>query len=150
MTLEQFKLKQYRVLVRELKEHMRVMQSYRASANDITIGALDALEDKYETELKHLQMRVRMYTPRKDDEPEWRLTSNEIAQAKLVPISTFLKVPAHKKVLCLFHSDKQPSMHVYGTTYHCFTCSAHGTVVDIIMKTRNCSFASAVRFLIGK
>lgn len=150
MTLEQFKLKQYRILARETKQHLSNLLAHRAGANQCTLGFLDTLEEKYEAELIQLKMRIRMYTPLKEGEVSTLLSAGDIAMAKLIPISTFIKVPVHNKAVCLFHIDKQPSMHVYGTTYHCFTCSAHGSVIDIVMKIKNCSFTQAVRFLIGK
>lgn len=149
-TLEAFKLTQYRILSREVKQHMNKLLAHRAGANQTTLGFLDALEEKYEAELNTYKMRIRMYTPRKEGEVSNLLSPSDIAQAKLVPISTFIKVPSHKKVVCLFHADKTPSLHIYGTTYHCFVCSAHGSTVDIVMKLRNCSFTAAVKFLIGK
>lgn len=78
------------------------------------------------------------------------ISSQEISQAKTVPISTFMKIPAHRKVMCLFHADKHPSMHVYKTTYYCFTCQAHGTTIDIVMKLQGKSFKEAVNLLCGK
>jgi len=150
MTLEEFKLKQYRALHRELSAHKRKMQSYRAVANPITLGFLDALEDCHESLLNTYNIRIRLYSPRPKDVPDNLLTSAEIARAKLVPIGTFLKVQSSKKVNCLFHSDKNASMHIYPNGYHCFSCNAHGTVVDVVMKLRNCTFTQAVKFLIRK
>lgn len=150
MTLEQFKLKQYRLLFRGIVEHMNNMQARRANANKVTLGFLDAIEEKYEKQLSTFKMRIEMLRPRKEGEITPFLTHAEIARAKLVPIGTFLKVPTHKKVNCLFHTDSVASMHIYGTTYYCFSCGARGTVCDIVMKLRNCSFSQAVKFLIGK
>lgn len=150
MTLEQFKLTQYRILAREVKQHMNNLLAHRAGANEVTLGFLDALEEKYETDLAQIKMRIRMYTPRKEGEEINLLSPSDIARAKLVPISTFLKIPSHKKVNCLFHNDKEASMHIYPNGYHCFSCQSHGTVIDVVMKLRNCSFTQAVKFLIGK
>lgn len=151
MTIESFKLTQYRILARELKQHMNRLLAHRAGANDITLGFLDALEEKYELELKQLKSRIEMLKPRKEGLPEYYVTPNDIALAKLQPIKNYLpnKI-VHNKTLCLFHADSQPSMQIYSTTYHCYSCNAHGTIIDIIMKLKNCSFTQAVKFLIGK
>lgn len=78
------------------------------------------------------------------------LTAQDIAQAKSTPIKNFLKVNRQHKAVCLFHNDKNASMHIYGTNYYCFSCQAKGSVVDIIMKLHNKPFKDAVLFLIGK
>ena len=150
MTLEEFKLKQYRLLSKELRAHMSNLLAHRAGANEVTLGFLDALEDKHQAKLNMYKTRIYMYTPRKDGVETGLVSPSDIARAKLVPISTFLKVPGSKKVACLFHADKNPSMHIYGTTYYCFVCSAKGSVVDIVMKLYNRSFTSAVKYLIGR
>lgn len=150
MTIDEFKLKQYRILYKELASHKKNMQAHRATANKITIGFLDAIEELHERELIHLNIHINMLKPRKDGEKTPYISPNDIALAKTIPISNFIKIPASKKILCLFHNDKNPSLHVYGTSYYCFVCSANGTTIDIIMKLRNCSFTQAVRFLNGK
>lgn len=150
-TLEQFKLKQYRILARETKDHINTLLAQRATANNVTLGALDALEEKYTEELKRIKARIAMLKPRKEGLPEHFVTANDVAMAKLRLIKDFLPSRiVNGKTLCLFHNDKTPSMHVYGTTYHCFTCGAHGTIVDVIMHLRSCSFTKAVKFLVNK
>lgn len=150
-SLEQFKLKHYRILVRELVLHMNNLLAHRAGANQITLGMLDALEEKYEAELTQLKSRIEMLKPRKEGLPDYYVTPNDVAMAKLQPIKNYLpnKV-VHNKTLCLFHTDTQPSMQIYGNTYHCYSCNAHGDTISIIQKLRNCSFTAAVKFLIGK
>ena len=150
-TLEQFKLRHYRILVRELVLHMNNLLAHRAGSNQITLGMLDALEEKYEAELTQLKSRIEMLKPRPEGLPDYYVTPNDVALAKLQNVKQYLPTSTiHNKALCIFHDDKNASMHVYGTTYHCYACGAHGTTVDIIMKLRNCSFTAAVKFLINK
>ena len=49
--------------------------------------------------------------------------------------------------LCPFHDEKTPSFHVYSDGYHCFGCSAHGTVIGFLMEYDNVSFPEAVESL---
>lgn len=145
--MNQFKAQQYRILIKETKQHLNKMLAHRATANQVTLGFLDALEYKYELELKDLRRKLSFCTPNKKQSPD-RISDQDIERAKLVPISAYIKVPASKKVLCLFHTDKVPSMHVYGTTYHCFSCGAHGSVIDIVMKLYGLKFIDAIKRLI--
>lgn len=134
--------------LKEEKSYLVKLQASRAGVNQATLGFLDACEELCEQRIHALTIKKRLLGPRK--EGDGLLTTMDIYLAKQVPISTFLKVPSHKKVQCLFHSDTKPSMHIYGTNYHCYTCNAHGSIIDVVMKLRNCSFTSAVRYLIGK
>lgn len=79
------------------------------------------------------------------------LTVEDIAAARHIPITNFIKVRRDRKANCLFHSDKNASMHVYGDNhFYCFSCNESGDVIDIIKKMYGYSFREAVEFLIGK
>lgn len=153
MTLEEFKLKQYRALHRDLSSHKLKMQAYRAVANPITLGFLDALEDYHESLLNTYNIRIRLYSPRPKDVPNHFVTSVDIARAKSVPISTFLKFGLSNKVKCLFHNDKTASLHIFtkNNTWYCFgECNKGGSVIDLYMKLNNCNFITAVKRLSNK
>ena len=50
---------------------------------------------------------------------------------------------AHK-MLCPFHNDGHPSMHVYSDNFHCFTCGAHGDVISFVQKLYGLDFQKAI------
>jgi hypothetical protein len=151
MTLEQFKLKHYRILYKELSMHKQRMMAYRAVANPITLGFLDALEQEHECALIHLNARIQMLKPRPEGLPSHYVSPNDIAMAKMQSIRNYIpgKI-VQNKTLCLFHADKNESMHVYDTSYYCFACGAKGDTIALIMKLKNCSFTVAVKFLLNK
>jgi hypothetical protein len=76
-----------------------------------------------------------------------QITPDLIHQAKQRNISDFIKVPSSRKVQCIFHSDKAPSMHVYPRSFYCFSCQAHGSTIDFIMKQQSKTFKESVLFL---
>jgi hypothetical protein len=52
--------------------------------------------------------------------------------------------------LCQFHDDHNPSMAVYDgddSHYHCFSCGAHGSAIDWLMKIERLSFPEAQKKL---
>ena len=51
--------------------------------------------------------------------------------------------------MCPFHNEKSPSFTVSDDKgfYHCFGCSAHGSVFDFVMNTENLQFPEAVEQL---
>lgn len=51
-----------------------------------------------------------------------------------------------KKVRCMFHNDDHPSMKVYDGAggYYCFSCNAHGDVIDFVKEYFNISFREAI------
>lgn len=72
-----------------------------------------------------------------------------VLRAKQVPIINFVKVIRDNKAVCIFHSDKSPSMHIYKDNhFYCFTCHHTGDVVDIVMKLNNVDFVTAVKSLV--
>jgi DNA primase len=48
-----------------------------------------------------------------------------------VPIGRLIRTNGHRKALCVSHSEKNPSMHVYEDRVHCYGCGFHGDVVDV-------------------
>jgi DNA primase len=48
-----------------------------------------------------------------------------------VPIERLIETNGHRKALCVSHSEKTPSMHVYEDHVHCYGCRFHGDVVDV-------------------
>ncbi|MCG6918055.1 MAG: DNA primase [Deltaproteobacteria bacterium] len=54
--------------------------------------------------------------------------------------------------LCPFHSEKEPSFTVSNEKqiFHCFGCGASGSVFDFVMRTRNLTFAEAVKELANR
>lgn len=130
------------------KDYLIKLQAQRASASNAMLGFLDACEENTEARISYFKMQLRLLKPRK--EGDGIISPQDIVLAKQQPISMFLKIPTSKKVHCLFHSDKEASLHIYPNGYHCFSCQSHGTVIDVVMKLRGVSFTSAVKFLIGK
>ena len=51
--------------------------------------------------------------------------------------------------LCPFHADRHPSMKINRDTqtFHCFSCGAHGDVIDFIRHLHNLSFKDALKSL---
>jgi len=77
------------------------------------------------------------------------VTEEQIAQAKSVPISTFIKANNSGFAKCPFHAEKIPSLKVYTTqnTWWCFSCGSGGDVIELIMKMHDIDFINAVKML---
>ena len=52
-------------------------------------------------------------------------------------------INSRHKVLCPFHTDTKPSLHIYHDGYHCFVCGAHGDAIDFVQAVRGCDKAEA-------
>lgn len=52
-----------------------------------------------------------------------------------------------RKIICPFHEDTHPSMHIYAGSkgYHCFVCGQGGDVIDFVMKLFNLPFIDACK-----
>lgn len=51
------------------------------------------------------------------------------------------------KFICPFHADTNPSLTAYQDHYHCYTCGAHGDVIEMIMRLRGLNFVDACKYL---
>lgn len=82
----------------------------------------------------------------------YTLTPSDIARARAIPISYFIKVSKMNKAKCPFHDDKTASLHVYpkDNRFHCFgACNQGGSVIDLYIKLNNCTFKEAVHKLLA-
>lgn len=82
------------------------------------------------------------------------VTPEEVNMAREVSCEYFIEVKRtagdKKLAVCPFHNDTNPSLTIYpaGKGYHCFSCGAHGDVIDLVMKTKNLNFISAVKLIL--
>ena len=58
-----------------------------------------------------------------------------------------LHVDRHKKALCPFHSDSNPSLSFKDNYFKCFTCNAGGDVITLVTKLLNITPLEAVKKL---
>lgn len=62
---------------------------------------------------------------------------NEIKNAVSVPEAARyygIEVKGSNMCRCPFHHDRRPSMKLYPDHYHCFGCSVHGDVIDLVAR----------------
>lgn len=78
-----------------------------------------------------------------------RLTQDMIEMAKEYPINQIIEVNKKNFALCPFHQDTHPSLYCKNNFYHCFSCGASGSTIDLYMKLHNVDFKQAVKFLSG-
>jgi hypothetical protein len=80
-----------------------------------------------------------------------KITEQDIARAKEVPISNFLKVNRMGFASCPFHKDLHPSLKVYkNNRWYCFSCNSGTDAINFIQKQHNLTFLEAVKFLLNK
>lgn len=53
------------------------------------------------------------------------------------------------KVVCPFHADKTPSLHIYDKTqtYQCFVCRAGGDLINFVARLHNCNNLESAKIL---
>jgi hypothetical protein len=51
-----------------------------------------------------------------------------------MPLADLIGQPLHNnKILCPFHADTRPSLHIYPNGFHCFSCGVRGDHLDWLM-----------------
>lgn len=76
--------------------------------------------------------------------------SDEVLKAKAVPMSQLLDIPRDRKIKCLWHNEKTPSLHYFPKTnnFYCFgSCGRHYDTIDVYMHQHGVSFLEAVEEL---
>jgi len=76
------------------------------------------------------------------------ITAADIEQAKMYPIGRLIDF-SKGKALCLWHVDKNPSLHWYrqNNKVKCFACGKSGDSIDVHMQQTGVDFITAVRQL---
>lgn len=86
-----------------------------------------------------------------------RITNEDVARAKEVPIETLYAGQLRKQGgravgRCEFHNEKTGSFTIYlqQNRAYCFGCSFKGDSIDYVMKKDDCDFITAVKKLVNK
>jgi hypothetical protein len=134
--------------INDVINHLEIDKRY---ANETTVGFLEALQEEYRKKLQEVNRdKAIAGYKRKKKTPDGFISEEDIVIARSIPIENFVKVNRVRKALCLFHADKNASMHIYEHSYYCFSCHASGTAIDIIMKLQNTDFKGAVLYLLNR
>jgi len=84
---------------------------------------------------------------------EWK---QEVARLDIVAVAEKLGIqvsPGRRSprlALCPFHDDSKPSLRLYQDAdphYHCFTCQAHGDIVEMVKERQGVDFTTALEWL---
>lgn len=72
----------------------------------------------------------------------------DIQRAKQFPISNLIQF-RQNKALCIFHSDRNPSLQYYPktNTVYCFSCQTSGDSIKVYQTLNSCKFIEAVKSL---
>lgn len=75
----------------------------------------------------------------------------DLARAKEVPISNFIKFNRASFANCIWHTEKSPSMKYYpkDNHIHCFGCGQSGDVIDVVVKMNNVSLPEAIKICLN-
>ena len=71
------------------------------------------------------------------------------AEHGVVPLADLIGQPLNHdhKIICPFHDDRTPSLHIYNDHFKCFACGAHGDTIDWLMMIEGKNRAEAERIL---
>lgn len=137
-------------------EHLMV-QERNAKNSGKFFWHFDAIRELFLTALDNLEREIRKLRyfkkPAAVEDNDGRITNDDVARAKEVPIENFLKINHAGFAHCpLGHTDKTPSLKVYRqqNKWFCFSCSSGTDVIDLIQKMESCDFITAVKKLINK
>jgi DNA primase len=73
--------------------------------------------------------------------------ASDIERARAYPITNLVKVNRQRKAKCLFHDDREPSMHVYDDHAFCYVCGKWANAIDIYIALNKTTFKETVAAL---
>lgn len=95
---------------------------------------------------KELKREIMEADPNMRTTTRGNITEEMIERAREYPISE-LAGGSKYWAQCPFHNDKHPSMYLKNNFYYCFVCGETGDTIDLVMKTHNVDFKTAVKLL---
>lgn len=93
---------------------------------------------------------------RYDVKQQYSGSSDDVTQAKAVPIPQFIKFNYDGFAKCINHTEKSPSMKYnrpgtkYPNTVKCFGCGFMGDTIDVVMQMKQVDFKEAVKIILNK
>lgn len=132
--------KQYSVRADSLMKQKRLRTSKRKSSI-----LIDGILSQYTEALHLISSRMKFKTDFKNNEAN-------LARAKAVPVSQYIKFGTDGMAPCIWHSERTPSMHYYPkqNRVKCFSCGKLGDVLDVVQQMNSLTLPQAINFIIGK
>lgn len=77
----------------------------------------------------------------------YKLSSDALVNAKRVPITEYLQFDRQRKRVCIWHTEKTPSMVYYSkdNRVKCFGCGRLGDVIDIVEQLHGLTKSEAIK-----
>lgn len=122
---------------------------------ELLLKQVDENISYYQKQIKRWQFLIALCENRRGK--PGNITDEDIARAKEVPIESLHRGKLRKvgKRLigkCPFHAEKTASFNIYidQNTWFCYGEGAGGSVVDYVMRSKDCVFLEAIKILLNK
>jgi len=141
---------------KKLKVEIRknLLKIYKAVKDEFAIWFNEKIVEVWQGErLNQTGKEIRkikwMLSPEESADKTNKITDYMIQRAKNYPFEHLIKFNQAKKALCIFHSEKRPSMSLNLKTNRikCFACGINFDPIGYVMEMQNISFISAVKYL---
>ena len=129
---------------------MDEIEVYRDMAFTCRINGYDSLEKACSKRIADLDKKLtRLLKPHMGDVTVMgEISQADIDLANSHPIENLFPDAKKGKVLCIFHSDRNPSASIgKNNRFKCFSCGKSASVIDCYMKLNNKTFVESVREL---
>lgn len=148
---------------KQLIRHLLNIGCVRLLRNAYPDLEVDAVIDDILAEEEYAKLRERMWregipTPRErrelfkdtDSYREWEASKGrieeDIEKAREVTMQEYLGT-SETYVVCPFHPERTPSLHLTESRFYCFGCNKKGDTIHYVMETEGVPFLRAVKVL---
>lgn len=146
------KLKKKIWLIQKLNFWRSFKKSLETDPHPDAPTAVQEVEEKIQATLKEFNSLDKPKSPRWQYKKRFDASEIKKSADMLRIINQHVELKRRGKEYigkCPFHSDRRPSFSVNPQKglWHCFACQIGGSVIDFVMKLKNCTFSEAVEEL---
>lgn len=98
-------------------------------------------------QVRQLESKIKWLSASEPEGYGARLHQDHIDAARKYPMDRLTGAPFGSKIVCPFHGDTKPSMHVYANNVYCFVCQKSLDPIGWLVEREGIGFADAVRKL---
>jgi hypothetical protein len=144
-------IKEKKELRQEIKNNL--FKLYKTSKSELSVWIserlLEAGEGKKLNQLSIEIQRIKWLLSPNITYSKNKITDAMKQKAKDYPFEQLIKFNRARKAICMFHSDKHPSLSLNPKTnrIRCFSCGASFDTIGYIMTTQNASFIETIKYL---
>jgi len=126
----------------------KISREIKPDEADFMLAGIEDSQEHYSNKKKDLETVLMFTGASKKNRKAAEDFAIALQKAKAYPIENLIKIQRNKAE-CLWHKDREPSLHYYrkDNKVHCFVCNKQWDSIDVVMKQHDCELKEAVSII---